>query len=140
MKWDRVADSDGASISVTTVVLAVAAAAAAAAAVNVAAVTVPIRSGKAGEGTSSIVTQRVEGDIDVNVESTGEGEDHVPRDFCGAYSDDCLQSWSLDLWVVASLLSPSLTLTPRTHSLSTVAFYATVSGRLGYPSSSSDSD
>ena len=58
MTQDREADSNGAFISLATVVSAAAEAAAAA-------VTVPIREGKAGEGTSSIVAEGAEGDIDV---------------------------------------------------------------------------
>ena len=53
---------------------------------------VPIRGGKAGEGTLLIAA---EADIDVNGESEGEGENHVPYDRRCAYSENPPQSWYL---------------------------------------------
>ena len=75
--------------------------AAASAAAAIAALTVPIREGKAIEGTSSIVT---EGEIDAGVESTGGGKDHVPCDHCRAYSDDHPRSQNLTSWAVTSFV------------------------------------
>ena len=61
---------------------------------------VPIRGGKAGEGTLLIAA---EADIDVNGESEGEGENHVPRNFHCAYSNNFLRSRALDSWAVAAI-------------------------------------
>ena len=130
MTQDGEADRDGASISVATVVLPAAAAA----------VTVPIREGKADEGTSLIVTEGSEGDIDVVRETTGGEEDHVPRDCRRSYSDDQPRSQALASWEVAFFLPPSPNLTPGARLVWTVAFAATVPVRLRSPSSSSDSD
>ena len=61
---------------------------------------VPIREGKAGEGTLLIVA---EGEIDIDIEFTGEGEDHVPHDCHRAYSDNPPQIRGLASWAVAAI-------------------------------------
>ena len=90
-----------------------------------------------GEGTSSIVEEGADGDMDDRGESTGEGDCHVPCDRRRAYSDNRLRSRALASLAVASLLPPSPTLTPSAYLASTVTFAAMVPGGLG---SSSDSD
>ena len=107
---------------------------------TVEAVAVTIREGKAGEWTSSIVAEGSEGDIGVVRELRGEGEDHVPRNLCCAYSDNLPRSRALASWVVEYLLPPSPPLTNGASLTSTVAFDATEPGRLVSTLSSSDSD
>ena len=48
-----------------------------------------------GEGTSSIVEEGADGDMDDRGESTGEGDCHVPCDRRRAYSDNRLRSRAL---------------------------------------------
>ena len=76
----------------------------------------------------------------MDVESTEEGEDHVPCNRRRAYSENRPRSWDLASWEVAFLLPPSLTLTRGARLLLTVNFDVIVPGRLGYLSSSSEDD
>ena len=93
-----------------------------------------------GEGTSSIVEEGADGDMDDRGESTGEGDCHVPCDRRRAYSDNRLRSRALDSLAVVYLLPPYPTLTPGVCLTLTIALTETVTGRLISMLSSSDSD